>query len=281
MKTQLRIATARDAAAAGRICHDAFRAIAERHGFPPDFPSREVAAGLMEKLVVHPGVHGLAAEVDGRLAGTNFLWERDEVAGVGPITVDPDLQNGAIGKSLMRGVLERAERKGFRAVRLVQAAYHSRSLSLYTKLGFVAREPLAVLQGKPIGADGARPARESDIEAANVLCRRVHGHDRGQELLEAIRAGTASVVEREGRLVAYATEVGFFGHAVGETTEDLIALIAASPAFSGPGFLVPMRNDALFRWGLEQGLRVVQPMTLMSLGEYREPRGAFLPSVLY
>ena len=29
------------------------------------------------------------------------------------------------------------------------------------------------------------------------------------------------------------------------------------------------------------GLRIVQPMTLMSLGEYREPQGAFLPSILY
>jgi hypothetical protein len=28
-------------------------------------------------------------------------------------------------------------------------------------------------------------------------------------------------------------------------------------------------------------LRVVQPMTLMSVGPYQEPQGAFLPSVLY
>ena len=281
MEPQLRMATSQDAPLAGRICHDAFKAIAEHHGFPPDFPSREVATGLMENLVAHPGVHSVAAEVDGRLAGTNFLWERDEVAGVGPITVDPELQNGAVGKSLMRAVLERAERKGFRAVRLVQAAYHSRSLSLYTKLGFVAREPLAVLQGKPLAAGGARPAVEADLAAANALCRRVHGHDRGEELKQAIRAGSATVTERDGRLAGYATEVGFFGHAVGETTADLAALIAAAPAFTGPGFLVPMRNTGLFRWCLEQGLRVVQPMTLMSLGEYREPRGAFLPSVLY
>ncbi len=281
MEPQLRTATSQDAPLAGRICHDAFKAIAERHGFPPDFPSRDVATGLMESLVAHPGVHSVAAEVGGRLAGTNFLWERDEVAGVGPITVDPELQNGAIGKSLMRAVLERAERKGFRAVRLVQAAYHSRSLSLYTKLGFVAREPLAVLQGKPLAARGARPAREADLDAASAVCRRVHGHDRAQELLEAIRAGSATVVEREGRLTGYATEIGFFGHAVGETTEDLTVLIAAATAFSGPGFLVPMRNDALFRWCLGQRLRVVQPMTLMSLGEYREPQGAFLPSILY
>jgi hypothetical protein len=79
----------------------------------------------------------------------------------------------------------------------------------------------------------------------------------------------------------YTTGIGFFGHAVGKTTEDLQALIAAVPSFSGPGFLVPMRNTELFRWCLEHGLRVVQPMTLMSMGPYQEPRGAFLPSVLY
>ena len=41
------------------------------------------------------------------------------------------------------------------------------------------------------------------------------------------------------------------------------------------------RNGELFRWCLGNGLRVVQPMTLMSLGLYSEPKGAFLPSVLY
>jgi hypothetical protein len=32
---------------------------------------------------------------------------------------------------------------------------------------------------------------------------------------------------------------------------------------------------------LEHGLRVVEPMTLMSFGLYNEPAGAFLASVLY
>ncbi len=50
----------------------------------------------------------------------------------------------------------------------------------------------------------------------------------------------------------------------------------------GPwGFLLPTRNAALFRWCLEHDLRVVRQMTLMSLGSYQEPAGAFLPSVLY
>ena len=89
------------------------------------------------------------------------------------------------------------------------------------------------------------------------------------------------MVERDGRISGYATGIGFFGHAVGEGTEDLKALIGAAPAFPGPGFLLPTRNGALVRWCLENGLRVVQPMTLMSLGLYHEPTGAFLPSVLY
>ena len=50
--------------------------------------------------------------------------------------------------------------------------------------------------------------------------------------------------------------------------------------FPGPGFLLPTRNSDVFRWCLANGLRVVQPMTLMSIGLYNEPRGAFMPSVL-
>ena len=50
---------------------------------------------------------------------------------------------------------------------------------------------------------------------------------------------------------------------------------------SGPGFLVPVRNTELLRWCLEHGAQIVQPMTLMSVGDYHDPQGAFLPSVLY
>jgi hypothetical protein len=59
------------------------------------------------------------------------------------------------------------------------------------------------------------------------------------------------------------------------------ALIASVESFGGSGILVPSRNSALLRWCLANGLRVVQPMTLMSIGLYNEPAGAWLPSVLY
>jgi hypothetical protein len=62
---------------------------------------------------------------------------------------------------------------------------------------------------------------------------------------------------------------------------DLQSLIASAESFAGPGILLPSRNTALLRWCLANGLRVVQPMTLMSMGLYTDPAGAWLPSVLF
>ncbi len=274
-----------DADACGRICFEAFAAISAQHNFPPDFPSAEVAVDLLRSVLARNDVYSVIAESDGRIIGSNFLWEYDSIAAVGPITVQPAVQNGSTGRQLMERVLERAETRRFVGVRLVQAAYHNRSLSLYAKLGFVAREPLSTLQGPPLALTRpgceVRPAGGADVDACNRLCRHIHGHERRREVLDAIAQGMAMVVERAGRITGYATVIGFFGHAVGETNEDLKALIGAAPAFSGPGFLLPTRNAELLRWCLAQGLRVVQPMSLMSLGLYQKPAGAFLPSVLY
>jgi len=181
--------------------------------------------------------------------------------------------------------MDRAAERQFAGVRLVQAAFHSRSMSLYAKLGFDIREPLVVMQGPPIGHPPAghvvRPATSNDLEGCNAVCRRVHGHDRSGELSDAIAQGTARVVERDGRISGYATVLGFFGHTVAENNSEMKALISAAEAFAGPGFLLPTRNTELFRWCLQHGLRVVEPMTLMTLGLYNEPVGAFLPSILY
>ena len=282
----LRAGRPEDAEPCGRICYEAFTAISGRHGFPPDFPSPEFAVGVLSMLLARPDVYSVvAADAAGRVVGSNFLWEADAIAGVGPITVAPDVQNGAIGRRLMEDVLRRAEEKRFAGVRLVQAAYHSRSLSLYAKLGFVVREPLANLNGPALGLSvpghAVRPATESDLDACNAVCRRVHGHDRAQELAGAVRQGAVTLVEHDGRVTGYTTGAGFFGHAVGESNEDLKALIGAAPGFQGPGFLLPMRNAELFRWCLESGLRVQQTLTLMSVGLYNEPAGAFLPSILF
>jgi GNAT superfamily N-acetyltransferase len=281
----IRRATVDDAAACGRICFEAFSTLAHKHNFPPDFPTPEIPLRVLSTMFSHPSFFCVVAEQDGIIIGSNCLDERTTIAGVGPITIDPSTQNRSVGRQLMRAVMERAREKEFPGVRLVQAAYHNRSLSLYAKLGFDVREPLACMQGRAIQklAPGyqVRPAVHNDLAACNNLCLRVHGHDRAGELNDAIEEGTAVVAESEGQIRAYASSISFSGHAVAESNRDLQALLSAAKEFHGPGILVPTRNAGLFRWCLENNLRVVQPMTLMTLGLYNEPAGAYLPSILF
>lgn len=281
----VRRARPEDAPVCGRVCFDAFYRISTNHGFPPDFPSPDVAVGLLSKMFSHPGFYCVVAESDGRIVGSNCLDERSMIAGLGPITVDPSIQNRGVGRKLMEAVLARARERNFPGVRLLQSAFHNRSLALYSRLGFNARELVSVMQGLPlrkrIEGCSVRPVRISDVEDCRRVCMQVHGHDRAGELADAMKNGTAVLVERDERITGYATILAFFGHAVAETNLDLQALIASAEAFAGPGIIVPTRNSGLFRWCLENGLRVVQPMTLMTSGLYNEPAGAYLPSVLF
>jgi predicted N-acetyltransferase YhbS len=285
MNIKLRSGTPADAKICGTICYEAFKSISEAHGFAPDFPAPEIAIDLLTRMLANPKFYSVVAEIDGRVVGSNFMDERNRIAGVGPITIDPTVQNRAIGRRLMDAVHERATERNFAGVRLIQAGFHTRSLSLYTKLGYDVREHLACMQGNTIGISIAghvvRPAAHADLEHCTRLCHQVHGHDRAGELKDAIAQGSATVVEHDGRITGYATIVGFFGHAVAETNTDLKALICAAKEFAGPGFLLPTRNGELFRWCLSNGLRIAQPMTLMSKDLYNEPAGAFLPSILY
>ncbi len=283
--TVIRRATPADAGACGRICYEAFTTLSDKHNFPRDFPSPEVATHILSIMFSHPSFFCVVAERDNKIIGSNCLDERGVIAGVGPITIDPSTQNRSAGRQLMQAAMTRAMERKSAGVRLVQAAYHNRSLSLYAKLGFVVREPLACLQGpaiqKTLPGYQVRTARQSDLSICNELCVRVHGHDRGGELSDAIQQGTAVVAESDGVIKAYASSIAFFGHAVGESNQDLQTLLAAAKEFQGSGILVPTRNAELFRWCLENGLRVVQPMTLMTTGLYNEPAGAYLPSILF
>jgi predicted N-acetyltransferase YhbS len=281
----IRTARAEDSAACGEICYAAFSAISAAHGFPCDFSAPEATTRLHRMLFSNPDFYCVVAEADGRILGSNVLDERSPIRGVGPITVDPVAQNLGVGRKLMGAAIERAQQRGAAGMRLVQAAYNRRSFSLYASLGFDVREPLSCMQGRTsersMPGCVVRAAKDADLDACNALSRRVHGFERGAELTQAIQQGTAQVVERGKRITGYTTHMAFFGHSTGETNLDVQALISSTESFAGSGILVPSRNSRLFRWCLENGLRVVQPLTLMSNGLYNEPSGAWLPSIFF
>jgi GNAT superfamily N-acetyltransferase len=270
---------------AGRICYEAFATHADQHGFPHDFPTVEAASAPIRWLINHPQIYGVVAEKDGRILGSSFLDERGTISAIGPVSVDPATQDHHVGRMLMEAMLGRAHARNAPGVRLVQIAYHNRSLSLYAKLGMEVRGSFAAMHGTPLrrsfpGYD-VRPATPDDEYACNSLCVRVHGHARAGEVREAIEAGSARVVERLGRITGYATRISYFAHSVAETNDDLRALICEADDFGTPGFLVPLSNNDLFRWCLEQGLRIFFVTNMMTTGLYQEPEGAYMPSVGY
>lgn len=288
MESTLRQPTLADVRTLGRIHYEAFRGIEEPHGFwNPAFINLEASIQGIGSMVANPGIYGVVAESGGQILGSNFLDERDPVRGIGPITVDPKTQNRGVGRQLMKAVLDRAA--GAVSVRLVQESFHMRSLSLYTTMHFDVKEPLLVMGGKPrsepLPEVRVRPLELQDVEKCGALCRRVHKFERSGEVRDAVTALKPFVAVRNGKIVAYSTEPtnALVGHAVAAGNDEMKALlVGVSRLRSEPlSIFVPIRNFELFRWCLSEGLRSVSPMNLMSIGEYQEPRGSWLPSVIY
>ncbi len=282
-----------DAHSIGKIIFEAFSGIADKHGFPREIPSVDIGVNLASSFLSHPRFYSVVVEDQSgnnnsvRVVGSNFLDERsDIVAGVGPLTIDPQFQDKGVGRKLMINVLEEAKNKKYPAIRLLQASYHNRSLALYSGLGFNIREPISTIQGKPIQAvipgRSVRMATEADLGYCNEICKAIHGHDRDGELRDGIKQGTAKVVLKGNEITGYTSGLAYFNHSVGFTNDDLKALIAsATDGYGGAGILIPSRNTDLLRWCLANGLRIVHQLTLMTIGLYNEPAGSYMPSILY
>jgi predicted N-acetyltransferase YhbS len=284
MEILLRPPVAADAPACGRIIYRAFKSIAERHGFPPDFPNPEAAISVAEMLIAHPSIYGVVAETNGQVVGSNFLDERDAICGVGPITVTPQSQDQGVGRLLMEAVIERARHAA--GIRLLQDAFNARSMSLYASLGFKVKEPVVLITGRLTGPPPrmeVRGLRNEDLAECAALCRKVHGFDRSNELRDALHGLSPLVARRDGRITAYASAIAFFAHGVAESVEDMQALLLAAGSVTKEPifFLLPTRQAELFQWCLSKGMRIIKPMTLMAMGEYHEPDGCFFPSVAY
>ena len=288
---RLRPGVIEDANMVGKIIFEAFSGIADKHGFPREFPTADIGISVATSFLSNPGFYSVVVEDmdenSSKVIGSNFLDERSNlVAGVGPITIDPQSQDKGVGRQLMKNVMERARSKNYPAIRLLQASYHNRSLALYTSLGFDVQEPISTMQGNPISAvipgRSVRIATESDLESCNAICKAIHGHDRNGELRDSIKQGIAKVVLHGDKITGYTSGLTYFNHSVGFTNDDLKALIAsATDNYGGPGILIPTRNAELFRWCLDNKLRLVHQLSLMTVGMYNEPAGSYMPSILF
>lgn len=270
-----------------RICFEAFQAIHERHAFPPDIPSLELARHIMEMLVTRNDFYGTAARVDGKLVGSNFISFTDEVAGVGPITVDPAFDGHGIGRALMNEVIKQAKQKGVRQIRLLQDSFNTKSLSLYASVGFDTRAPIGLMSAKAAAASDPtiRPATEADLPALDALCRQIYKVSRRGEVAAVLKMNHPVLLrERENnRLTGYLIP-GFLGHGVAETEADALALAGEIPRRVPPElalFFCPLTLGDFYREAVKAGHRLRKIMNYMTLGPFPRPADIWMPSIGY
>lgn len=273
-----------DAPELARIAFEAFAGIHDRHRFPRDFPTMELAQHAFNILVAHPTIEGVVAKVDGKIIGSNFLHFPDEVAGVGPITVDPRFDGKGAGRALMRGVLEIAQRRGIAQVRLLQDSFNVKSFSLYASLGFETIEPVGVIDARPApSADpSVRPVTPADLPAIENLSREHFCFSRRNEVASNLQANLPVFLRQvSGRVTGYWVP-GFFGHGAAETEADALALIGEVARQVPPElavFFCPMTQGDFYRGVMKAGHRLRKLMTYMAYGPFERPRKVWLPSI--
>jgi GNAT superfamily N-acetyltransferase len=270
----------------GRILFESFKEIADRHGFPPEFPTIHNARGAARWLVGVEQVVSFAAR--GRsLEGVTFMSLLDDIAGIGPVAVDLAAQGRGAGRRLMQAAISEARDRGHPQVRLIQDAFNVTSLSLYASLGFQVVEPLAIVQTPPLQATDLpiRPADLDDRSALGALYERLTGVRRDAEITLSLQIGTVEVFERSGvtcgMVACYDDNRVNFGAA--ETAEDLLYLVGHRAALKGEvvQWALPMRHPGLLEAAVTARSRVVKMGNLMAIGEYEAPTAPHAVSFWY
>jgi ribosomal protein S18 acetylase RimI-like enzyme len=284
MAVELRRVQPGDVPELGRICYEAFKEISESHGFPSDFPSIEFAQQVLGMLVQNEKVYSVGAFDGTGPKGSNYINMWGDVAGIGPVSVDPAAQGEGIGRKMMEDVLQHTKEQGIQMVRLVQDSFNMQSLALYASLGFTVREPCAYLVLKSDGpvAEGFRSATPADLDMMDELCQAVYRVSRKGECEELMTLGfPAFVLDRGGHMSGYLLGTAL-GHGVAESDDVMLALLASSGASVPDAHsFVPLRNGELYRRALAAGHKNQKAINLMTYGPYQEPQGTYCPSVMF
>lgn len=267
-----------------RICHAAFANLHDRHAIQRDIPDLDTGMQIISHIAARPDYTGVVATIDEQIVGSNFLLHSDTVAGIGPITVDPQVQARGIGRALMQWVIDESQRRGIRQTRLFQEAINTTSLSLYSDLGFSWRASAALMQTQPATTDDPtiRSLTLQDLDSIKSLSLHAYGFSRAGDAEQLLIAEIPGFIrERDGRAVGYLI-TSLFGHAGAETDDDLLALVAHAARHVPPGlanFICPLHRPDFFRRALAARHRTLKVLSYMSFGQFTEPQGAYLPSI--
>ena len=110
----------------------------------------------------------LVSEVDGRLAGSNFLTNWGSFGFFGPLTVRPELWDRRIGQALLIRTMELFENWRIRDTGLFTFAHSPKHVGLYQKFGFWPRF-LTAIMGSPVAARQASFAKYSSLNESGRM----------------------------------------------------------------------------------------------------------------
>lgn len=236
----------------------------------------------------------LAAEVDGKLAGSCFYHPRETHVSLGIMNVSPKAGGKGVAGKLLGEIIRRA---GEKPVRLVSSVMNLDSYSLYTRAGF---RPTAIFQdmyfpeGKSLPPAGmqVRPAVMEDVPALVALEEELAGIRRGQDFEYFIEnaAGIWSGFVFEGKegIEGFLFAVDhpgsrMLGPGVMRTPQVALELISTGLAGFGensPIFLIPAKEKELVAGLYAAGARNCEIHVSQVLGASEEVRGVIMPTFM-
>jgi N-acetylglutamate synthase-like GNAT family acetyltransferase len=107
-------------------------------GLPDPLSFMGDASYVKTRYIANPSA-ALTAEVDGRLAGSNFALNWGSVGIFGPLTIHPDLWNKGVAKRLLEKTMELFDRWKIKHAGLFTFAQSIKHIHLYQNFGFWPR----------------------------------------------------------------------------------------------------------------------------------------------
>ena len=141
----------------------------------------------------------LAAEVGGRLVGTNFVTRWGSVGFFGPLTVEPSHWDTGVARALLAETMPFFERWGVAHAGLFTFPQSPKHLALYQSYGFLPRfltpvlaKPLTTAEADPADAGRWATATDADLATVTAGCARVtHATYSGLDLTREIETTAA------------------------------------------------------------------------------------------
>lgn len=218
----------------------------------------------------------LAAELDGRLVGSNVVTTWGTFGWFGPLTVLPDFWNRGVAQALLAPTMERFAERGTTVEALFTLPSSAKHIALYQRYGFWPRRLTAML-ARPPEAGPAEFVRFSALDAAartaalramqNVCTRLFDGLDVTAEVtaLAAQGLGDTLVLTAPGGAVR-AFAICHHGAGSEAGSKDASVKFAAAVDEAAFGALL----DAVLAYGAAMGVeRVVAGINTAREGAYR------------